>query len=853
VQAVEAAVDAGVVMVFAAGNHGPERGTVATPGMAPKAIAVGASTTPYTITTPVWTVDVTAPSPVISDVVGAYAAPSIFMGPVITETWTPLSYVWAGAVATDGAPEGCILDSAANPFPEGSLTDKIVLIKRGLCETKVKVRHAQAAGAKAVVIYEWQSGPAQISDCIDPECRDILIPTLNIRKEPGEAMAAWYLAHPNTAQMQLSFRIDTDPIPPDAVARFSSRGPTTDLALKPDLVAPGVLILSSGFGFGPEVLAGFGRVSGTSMATPHVAGAAALLKSLHPDWNPGQIKSALMSTAKIDHLTPSRSGAVPTLLDVGAGRVDLVQAGDPGVTFDPPSIGFGLQRPGWQGVQVIWVTGVAPAREDYTVSISQTGSVTATSYFSVTAALTPVPSLWEREKSLSVGPGETVSLTLEAEVNPAAPPGDYEGLIWLRSAQHAAHIPVWVRVIPAAKTMDVLLLDNDRSSNPPSYTVFADYAAVYTRTLESLDLRYEYVDVDKMPLHDRLALGDLQRFKAVLWYTGDNDQLGDEQASGPDQALLMQYLDAGGRLLATGQNFSRASAFPFYWDPGSTRLYQAYLGAEYIQDSVFAPTYQKKLPPKPSVTASNPDGFLGNMRLDLSQPITTTPGAGAGNQVAIDEIGMLDWEPTTAQPLFTALSGQPRKTGHVALMRTWEPSLEESRSAIRHRAIYLGFGLEGINDNTGYPTRAELTRKLLHWLMDEVSVSLAGSYTATVGASINLSGTATSSIPGVTFTQFRWDFGDGTPIQTTFRPSVLHTYKKLGTYTIRVEGTDSYGHRGLASTQVRVLSELARDRRRLYFPYVARTPISSLPAGSNRPGMAGLTADKHPARPTGMQ
>ena len=77
----------------------------------------------------------------------------------------------------------------------------------------------------------------------------------------------------------------------------------------------------------------FQAIAGTSMSSPHIAGSAALVKALHPTWTPGQIKSALMTTAstkvvKEDGVTPS------TPFDDGSGRVNLAKAGNPGLTFD---------------------------------------------------------------------------------------------------------------------------------------------------------------------------------------------------------------------------------------------------------------------------------------------------------------------------------------------------------------------------------------------------------------------------------------------------------------------------------------------------------------------------------------
>src|SRR5205085_8680493 len=77
----------------------------------------------------------------------------------------------------------------------------------------------------------------------------------------------------------------------------------------------------------------FQAIAGTSMSSPHIAGSGALLKALHPNWTPGQIKSAIMTTAKTSVV--KEDGVTPTdAFDDGSGRVDLTQAGSAGLTFN---------------------------------------------------------------------------------------------------------------------------------------------------------------------------------------------------------------------------------------------------------------------------------------------------------------------------------------------------------------------------------------------------------------------------------------------------------------------------------------------------------------------------------------
>ncbi|NJE43371.1 S8 family serine peptidase [Thermococcus sp. GR6] len=109
----------------------------------------------------------------------------------------------------------------------------------------------------------------------------------------------------------------------DTIASFSSRGPTADGRLKPEVVAPGVDIIApraAGTSMGTPIDTYYTKASGTSMATPHVAGVAALLLQAHPDWTNSKIKTALIETADI--VAPAEIADIA----YGAGRVNVYKA-----------------------------------------------------------------------------------------------------------------------------------------------------------------------------------------------------------------------------------------------------------------------------------------------------------------------------------------------------------------------------------------------------------------------------------------------------------------------------------------------------------------------------------------------
>jgi subtilisin family serine protease len=184
--------------------------------------------------------------------------------------------------------------------------------------------------------------------------------------------------------------------PDDVAAGFSSSGPTPlSLRLKPEVSAPGVSILSAAPG------AAYTALSGTSMAAPHVAGAAALLLQRHPAWTPAQVKSALTLTGDTAWADEKRSTELSAVRG-GGGVVNLARADAPLVFASPAAISFGLVRPNTQVSKQVVLSDAGGGAGDWDVGLErQTGTdavlleappvVTVPGTFTVTARATGAP------------------------------------------------------------------------------------------------------------------------------------------------------------------------------------------------------------------------------------------------------------------------------------------------------------------------------------------------------------------------------------------------------------------------------------------------------------------------------
>jgi subtilisin family serine protease len=340
------AVDAGVVVAVAAGNSGPGQGTLESPGRARKIITVAASTNQHFVGQP-FTYPASGGT-TIGAAVGDF-------DPLPAATFTLF----------DTHSNGC---TSVDPAAAGS----VAIIDRGVCTFSQKVANAKAAGAIGVVIINNVAG--------DPIAMartagfDDDLPAVMISKNDGVALRA---ANPTDASASATFQEFITPENKDILAGFSGQGPTNvDFAVKPDVTSVGVNVLSSITCVNkpagcPDNGTGWAFFQGTSMSTPHIAGSAAVLLQLHPDWLPAQVKSALVNRADL-----VVKDAITGLHDVGptaqgTGRENLSVAADATTWLDPASASFGRVTLGHPTSVSITLSNPTGTAEAFTVSVTK--------------------------------------------------------------------------------------------------------------------------------------------------------------------------------------------------------------------------------------------------------------------------------------------------------------------------------------------------------------------------------------------------------------------------------------------------------------------------------------------------
>jgi subtilisin family serine protease len=410
-QAADRLVNKGVVVVTSIGNSGANGlFSASAPGLGKKVIGTAAVDN-IAVTLSQFTISPDDLAIGYSSMTGSVAAP--------TSGSMPMARTGTATTTND----------ACFALPAGSLTGMAALIRRGACTFATKALNAQAAGAVAVVIYN--NAPGRFAGTIAGS--GVTIPTVQISGAEGVTIDGRLASGPVTMTWQSG--VGSFPNPTGGlVSSFSSYGLSPDLTVKPDISAPGGLIYSTF----PVELGSFATISGTSMASPHVAGAAALLLEAHPNTNAHAARGILQNSADPGLWWGNPGlGFLDNVHRQGAGLVDIDGAILATTQVEPSKIAAGEGAAG-PFVQTLAISNDGPSAVTYNLSYVNalsTGANTFTPSFHTSDATVGFSA-----PSVLVPAGGTASVL--ATINPATTPvgGQYGGYIVLTDAADATKL-----------------------------------------------------------------------------------------------------------------------------------------------------------------------------------------------------------------------------------------------------------------------------------------------------------------------------------------------------------------------------------------------------------------------------
>lgn len=398
--ALDWAMAEGVVAVTSNGNSGPNNWTVGSPGTARDAISVGATQLPYNVY-----------NVAISTTEGASYPSAKVMGFPNDQA----------LLALNGAEfEFEYVDLGLTGDFEGKdLTGKIALIKRGDIPFVDKATNAKNAGAVGAIIFNHSPGE-------QPDVPGTDVPTIKISQEDGQKLLDELEQGNNKVSLDIQFANRVG----ETMADFSSRGPVIyTWMIKPDVSAPGVNIVSTVPTHDPSNPHGYGAKQGTSMASPHVAGAAALILQANPNWSVADVKAALMNTAE-NLINPATGQAYPHNTQ-GAGSIKVLEAIQTKTLVTPGSHSFGTFYKN-KGKQV----------EKQKFTIKNLSSERKTYSFEVNMGANSHAIKVSTSNNLKVNPGQSQNVNLNVQVDAGAlAPGYYEGTITISDGSETLDLP----------------------------------------------------------------------------------------------------------------------------------------------------------------------------------------------------------------------------------------------------------------------------------------------------------------------------------------------------------------------------------------------------------------------------
>lgn len=411
-----AAMDAGIFVATSAGNDGPAFATLGNPADAPWVTSVAASS--HLLFYKNSLVDLTG---------GLDTPPGDIVGQSVTGGYGPAPIVDA---ANFGNPL-CLADQFSARF-----NGEIVLCEAGEIGRVAKGEHVAANGGGGMVLTREPTTPDG-SGYLETDAH--VLPATHITFTDASRLRDW-LASGNDHQGRLTGTdIVRDEEAADVLAYFSSRGvnPSVPSVVKPNITAPGRAIFAAFHEGYSNADQDYNVIQGTSMSSPHIAGAGALLTALHPDWSPMQIQSAMMTTAVREHRKEDGVRQADAF-DMGGGRIDLPQAAQAALVLDEQLDAFLAADPLIGGEPSdLNLTGLGQAR--CVVNCQWTRTVTNVSDQATHWRARQQTGLSVSPRRFRLAPGESQVLTIEADASDA-PVGDWL-LAQLELKSLTPHVP----------------------------------------------------------------------------------------------------------------------------------------------------------------------------------------------------------------------------------------------------------------------------------------------------------------------------------------------------------------------------------------------------------------------------
>jgi hypothetical protein len=370
---------------------------------------------------------------------GSNNSTSATQAAVVPSTGPPMPAAASSNVVSHDPVMGPMVDAAAldnsrgcKPFEEGSLAGKIPLIERGGCFFYEKLANAAAGGAEAAVVYNAEFPSSGTPDDLVTMTVDDgpSIPGLFVGRTDGLRLKDFIASD---EQFQVVLRFPSKAGFPNQISSFSSRGPSIDLRIKPDLLATGSSVYTAAIqapaaSCGICDPSGYRSVSGTSFSAPITSGAAAVLRAARPGLSVDQYRSLLINSAAPFHLA---DGTIAPVMSAGAGILNLKNAVSSTLAAAPVSVSFASGGGTFKMTRPIRLKNLSAEPAGYLLSVESSNEAK--------------PALPVETLTLDPGAEQTLDLTFNAA---DLAPGPYEGFVKVTNTATSAEtrIPYWYAV-----------------------------------------------------------------------------------------------------------------------------------------------------------------------------------------------------------------------------------------------------------------------------------------------------------------------------------------------------------------------------------------------------------------------